>query len=177
MAMSTVGVIHTHSDTSRLLIAAYMLLAGLGLGFVMPNLTVFAQQNAGRKHLGIATALLQSLRMIGGMAGTAVVGTIVNNSYIAGVRDSLRQNDAQQWFPQLKDPQILVNPAAHEAFLKQAHGLGRDGGALIDGARLALVDGIHHGQFLALAVSLIALWCVWRMPRVQLSRRAAPAGE
>lgn len=177
MATSTVGVINTHSDTPRLLIAAYMLLAGLGLGFVMPNLTVFAQQNAGRKHLGIATALLQSLRMIGGMAGTALVGTIVNNSYLAGVRESLRRGDAQQWFPQLRDPQVLVNPSAHEAFLTQVDSLGRDGGALIDGARLALVSGIHHGQFLALAVSLIALWCVWRMPQVRLARRPAPAGE
>jgi len=177
LAASTVGVINTHSDTPQMLIAAYMLLAGLGLGFVMPNLTVFAQENAGRKNLGIATALLQSLRMIGGMAGTALVGTIVNASYISGVRESLRQSDAQQWFAQLRDPQILVNPSAHEAFLTQSAGLGTNGAALIDGARLALVNGIHHGQILALAVSLIALWCVWRMPRVRLSRRPAPAGE
>ena len=36
---------------------------------MLPNLTIFGQQVAGREHLGIATALLQSLRMIGGMIG------------------------------------------------------------------------------------------------------------
>src|SRR5690606_4851231 len=64
---ASAGLLLTHSSTPHGLIALYMGLAGLGIGFVMPNLTVFGQQIAGREHLGIATALLQSLRMVGGM--------------------------------------------------------------------------------------------------------------
>lgn len=90
MALSCLGIVTTHNYTAHGLIAAYMLMAGLGMGFIMPNLTVFAQQTAGRSHLGIATALLQSLRMIGGMLGTAVVGTMVNHSYFSGVESTLR---------------------------------------------------------------------------------------
>src|SRR3546814_15123606 len=66
-------------STPKPLVVIYMILAGLGLGFVMPNLTVFAQETAGRSLLGISTAMLQSVRMIGGMLGTTIVGTLVTN--------------------------------------------------------------------------------------------------
>ena len=81
-------------------------------GFVLPNLTVFAQQTAGREHLGIATALLQSLRMVGGMVGTALTGTLVNQMYSSGVRNALSADHAMQWHARLADPQILIDRAA-----------------------------------------------------------------
>jgi EmrB/QacA subfamily drug resistance transporter len=176
MALSCLGIVTTHSYTSHGLIAAYMLMAGLGMGFIMPNLTVFAQQTAGRTHLGIATALLQSLRMIGGMLGTAVVGTMVSHSYFSGVESTLHGASAQ-WLPELNDPQMLVNPAAQTQFLAQLAHQGQDGTSLIEIARVALVGAIHEGQLIALAVAIFALWCVRRVPLVQLARppKAEPA--
>lgn len=145
MALSCLGIVTTHNYTAHGLIAAYMLMAGLGMGFIMPNLTVFAQQTAGRSHLGIATALLQSLRMIGGMLGTAVVGTMVNHSYFSGVESTLRGASAR-WLPQLDDPQMLVNPEAQTQFLAQLAHQGQDGTSLIEIARVALVGAIHEGN-------------------------------
>ena len=173
MAFSCLGIVTTHSYTSHLLIGGYMLMAGLGMGFIMPNLTVFAQQTAGRSHLGIATALLQSLRMIGGMLGTAVVGTMVSHSYFNGVESTLRGASAQ-WLPKLNDPQMLVNPAAQTEFLAQLAHQGQDGTSLIEIARIALVGAIHEGQLIALAVAVFALWCVRRVPLVQLVRPSKP---
>jgi EmrB/QacA subfamily drug resistance transporter len=181
MCLATAGVISTHNYTPRWLIATYMLAAGLGLGFIMPNLTVFAQQTAGRTHLGIATALLQSLRMVGGMIGTAVVGTMVSHSYISGVRASLESSQAMRWLDTLDDPQILVNPDAQAHFLQQAAALGRNGAALLEAARVSLVGAIHDGQIIVLAIGILSLWFVRRVPPVQLTRRtkvaSAPAGE
>jgi len=173
MAFSCLGIVTTHSYTSHLLIGAYMTMAGLGMGFIMPNLTVFAQQTAGRSHLGIATALLQSLRMIGGMLGTAIVGTMVSHSYFSGVESTLRGASAQ-WLPKLNDPQMLVNPAAQTEFLAQLAHQGQDGTSLIEIARVALVGAIHEGQLIALAVAVFALWCVRRVPLVQLVRPSKP---
>jgi len=177
MAASCMGIVTTHNYTPHWLIAGYMMMAGLGMGFIMPNLTVFAQQTAGRTHLGIATALLQSLRMIGGMLGTAVVGTMVNHSYFSGVESTLRGTSAQ-WLPQLDDPQMLVNPVAQTQFLAQLAHQGQDGASLIEIARVALVGAIHEGQLIALAVAVLALWCVRRVPLVQLARvpKPEPAG-
>lgn len=169
MALSCLGIVTTRHDTPRGLIAAYMLIAGLGVGFIMPNLTVFAQQTAGRAHLGIATALLQSLRMIGGMLGTAVVGTLVSHRYVSSVESTLRGASAR-WLPQLNDPQMLVNPAAQTQFLAQLAHQGQDGAPLIEIARVALVGAIHQGQLIALAVAVLALWCLRHLPLVQLTR-------
>ena len=37
MALSCLGIVTTHNYTAHWLIAGYMLLAGLGMGFIMPN--------------------------------------------------------------------------------------------------------------------------------------------
>src|SRR3546814_18546322 len=85
-----------------------MMASGLGLGFVLPNLTVYAQETAGRSLLGIATAMIQSVRMIGGMLGMAIVGTLVTHYYISGVRDAVSHAGAGAWHSMLEDPQVLV---------------------------------------------------------------------
>jgi hypothetical protein len=110
------------------------------------------------------------------MLGTAVVGTMVSHSYFSGVESTLRGASAQ-WLPELNDPQMLVNPAAQTQFLAQLAHQGQDGTSLIEIARVALVGAIHEGQLIALAVAIFALWCVRRVPLVQLARppKAEPA--
>ncbi|WP_293025305.1 MFS transporter [Pandoraea sp.] len=172
LTLSCVGMVLTHRWTSHSLIAIDMLVGGLGLGFVMPNLTVFAQEVSGRANLGIATALLQSLRMIGGMLGTALVGTLVTHSYLSGVRASLAASGAMQWLPKLDDPQILVNPQAQKSFIDLLQQAGKNGEPLIEAARLSLVAAVHSGLMLGLVVTIISLWWVRRVPAIRLSRGA-----
>jgi hypothetical protein len=175
MCLATAGIISTHNYTPGWLIGTYMLAAGLGLGFIMPNLTVFAQETAGRAHLGIATALLQSLRMVGGMIGTAVVGAMVSHSYISGVRASLDGSQGLRWLDSLDDPQILVNPSAQTQFLQQVAAVGRDGASYLEAARVSLVSAIHDGQIIVLAIAILSLWFVRRVPPVRLTRRSKVA--
>jgi hypothetical protein len=111
--------------------------------------------------------------MIGGMLGTAIVGTMINHSYFSGVESTLRGASAR-WLPELNDPQMLVNPEAQTQFLAQLAHQGQDGTSLIEIARVALVGAIHEGQLIALAVAVFALWCVRRVPPVQLIRPSTP---
>ena len=64
--------------------AASMGVAGVGLGFIFNNLNVFAQELSGPARFGITTALIQSTRMVGGMLGTATIGTLVSRSLALG---------------------------------------------------------------------------------------------
>ncbi len=64
----------------HLLGAVSMASAGVGLGFILNNLNVFAQELSGRTRFGIITGLMQSTRMVGGMLGTATIGTLVARS-------------------------------------------------------------------------------------------------
>ncbi|KAG0194314.1 hypothetical protein DFQ28_000560 [Apophysomyces sp. BC1034] len=172
LALSCAGAAVSTRSMPYALLMAFMTLGGLGLGFVMPNLTVFVQQTAGREHLGIATALLQSLRMIGGMIGAAVTGTLVSHLYASGVRDTLARSHADPWFDAFSDPQVLINRDAQHQLIQQLGAAGHNGVTLLEGAREALVGAIHIGVALA---ALVALWTVWharRVPPVQLARAA-----
>jgi len=72
----------------RILLAFFF--SGLGLGFLMPNLTLFMQMLAERRDLGVASALIQTTRAVGSAVGTALVGVVIAyTSVLAGVRIGL----------------------------------------------------------------------------------------
>ena len=180
LTAACLGIVTTHHDTPHVLFGFYMFLAGVGIGFTMPNLTIFAQHSADRTLLGIATATLQSTRMVGGMLGTAIVGTIVSHSYLWRVTDVLRSENALQWLPQLRNPQVLVDPEAQQTLAAQLSQHGSQASELLEHVREALVAGIHNGQVLAVLVALTGLWLARRVPVIQLvrpDRRKAPPKE
>ena len=154
--------------TSHGLLLILMMMGGLGLGFVNPNLMIFSQVTAGREVLGIATAMQQSLRMVGGMLGTALIGTVVSYRYASAMGSALRHAQAQRWAAAFADPKILVDKAAQTALLLHLRQAGDDGAMLLGQAREALVGSIHLGLAMAAIVGALATWRVCRVPYVQL---------
>ncbi|AOY94797.1 MFS transporter [Cupriavidus sp. USMAA2-4] len=175
LALACLGLSQATRDMSRHLLLALMLVGGFGLGFIMPNLTVFAQQTAGRTQLGIATAMLQSLRMVGGMAGTALIGTLVDRRYADGVRAALAGAGANDWMPRLGDPQVLIDKAAQSGLLAQLHQAGHNGALLLEQARLSLVGAIHLGLVLGAVVAALGIWLARRVPPIKLERAVKQA--
>ncbi|QBQ95892.1 MDR family MFS transporter [Paraburkholderia pallida] len=171
LAFACFAVALASHNTPHALLMAVMIVGGLGLGFVMPNLTVFAQQTAGREHLGIATALLQSLRMIGGMFGTALTGTMVTQLYTSGVHKALDADHAMHWFSQLSDPQILINRDAQHALIGELAQAGHNGAPLLEAAREALVGAIHLGIAVAAVIAVVSIWRTRRVPPIKLQRK------
>lgn len=137
-----------------------MSLGGLGLGFVNPNLVIFSQVMAGRQALGIATAMQHSLRMVGGMIGTALVGSVVRFHYAASVD------------PNFADPQILVDQRIQDAVLSRLHAGGHDAAALLLQSREALSASIHLGVFITVLVGAVAIWRVSRVPHIPFATHA-----
>jgi len=174
LALACLGVVVATRAMPQWLLMSFMIVGGLGLGFVMPNLTIFAQQTAGREHLGIATALLQSLRMIGGMIGTALTGTLVSHMYASGVRSALDNDHASQWFADLGDPQILINRDAQTTLLGQLTDAGHNGAMLLETAREALVSAIHLGLAMAAIIAVVSVWQSRRVPPIKLQRKLEP---
>jgi len=99
-----------------------------------------------------------------------LVGTLVHHSYVSRVRSALEEAHATQWFTSLGDPQILINKAAQSQLMAQLHAIGQDGTALLESARVSLVSSIHAGQMLSVAVAVIAIWQMRRLPRLKLRR-------
>ncbi|SDV48182.1 MDR family MFS transporter [Chitinasiproducens palmae] len=171
--VACIGLAVATTDLPRVVLMVGMLCGGVGLGFILPNLTVFAQQTAPREQLGIATALLQSLRMVGGMIGAALVGTTIQAVYHAGVRRSLGEN-TQHWYGRLADPQLLVNAVDRQRFVTDATAHGDNGALLVEAARHSLVGAIHIGIAIAALVTVYAMWRTRRVPPVSLHRKLEP---
>lgn len=67
-----------------------MSFCGIGLGFLLPNFTLFMQMLAERRDVGVASALVQTTRALGSAFGTAAVGMLVARISIhAGVQIGL----------------------------------------------------------------------------------------
>jgi EmrB/QacA subfamily drug resistance transporter len=142
-----------------------ILLAGLGLGFILLNLSVFTQTLVARQYLGIATALQQSLRLVGGLLGTACMGALVNGLYAWQLTGRLAQAGQQQALELLSDPQVL------------SHGGGRLTPELLELGRSALVEAMSTGLFICAGLAFVALLVLHRLPVVQLIPVAAAAGS
>jgi len=54
-----------------------MTFCGVGLGFLLPNFTLFMQMLAEQRDVGVASALVQTTRALGSAFGTALVGVII----------------------------------------------------------------------------------------------------
>jgi EmrB/QacA subfamily drug resistance transporter len=54
-----------------------MSLCGIGLGFLLPNFTLFMQMLVEQRDVGVASALIQTTRALGSAFGTAIVGIAV----------------------------------------------------------------------------------------------------
>jgi EmrB/QacA subfamily drug resistance transporter len=168
LAISYAGMAFVGRDSPPAVTVICMVLGGVGLGFLMPNLTLFAQEAVPRSELGIVTAMLQSVRLIGAMLGTASVGALVNELYEGGVHRAVAERNADTLEHRLADPQVLVNESSRQGFVEEANGIGLDGLALIASAREALVSAIHWGLLVGAGAALAALWRARAVPKIVL---------
>ena len=97
--------------------AVYMIILGVGLGFVMPVMNIAVQNEFGQKDLGVATSSIQLFRGLGSTIGIAIFGAMLtsgltihignadNSAYI----NNLKQNPAiTQRFSDLTDTNTLL---------------------------------------------------------------------
>ncbi|MFB6630213.1 MDR family MFS transporter [Streptomyces sp. NPDC056362] len=82
--LSTIG-----SDTSFGLTSVYMAVMGVGVGMLMQNLVLAAQNDVAASELGAATSVLSFFRSLGGTIGTSVLGAILANRVAAEITKGL----------------------------------------------------------------------------------------
>ena len=170
LGLACAGIMTASRTTPDAVWILYMAMGGTGLGFVMPNLTVYAQEAAGRSFLGIATAMLQSVRMIGGMLGMAIVGALVTHYYARGIHELVSHGDMAAWAKPLQDPRILMSAAAEKQFLNRLQSIGHDGVAAMEAARESLSAAIQMGMLATLLMAVLGLIWVRRVPPIRFTR-------
>jgi len=80
---------HIALDTNRVVLGIWMFVLGVGIGQVMPVLTLAVQNAVERKDLGTATSSVVFFRSIGSTFGAALFGAILTNRLAAHLKDAL----------------------------------------------------------------------------------------
>ena len=169
--ISALAMTQATMTTSHTMIVVAMALGGLGLGLLLPNLTLIVQASAERTQLGVATAMLQSMRMVGSMMGAALIGSIISTRYISKVNDMLVANHSSQLASWLNDPQILFNHERVAKFLCVVSLPRQDAINFLAGARNSLVSAIHDSQWFIVVFVVLAFWLAFRIPVINIHGR------
>lgn len=77
VAFSLLGTMSIHTD--RITAIAYIIVLGIGMGIIMPMLTIAVQSTVGPRRRAVATSATQFFRSIGGTLGMAVLGAAFNS--------------------------------------------------------------------------------------------------
>ena len=170
VAISCLALSLTEPSTSYWVLGLSMLTGGFGMGFIFNNLNVFGQELAGRGRFGITTAVIQSTRMVGGMLGTAIIGTLVTRTYIARVPAALRSSVGtlpDSLVNRLRDPEVLVDRRGAEVFLQHLNQSTGHANLLLPVVRHVFVACIHLGFALTAFAAMAAVWQVGRISHMR----------
>ncbi|WP_407944637.1 MDR family MFS transporter [Paenibacillus swuensis] len=76
-------------NTTKLTASSFMVVLGLGMGLVMPILTLALQESFPKSQLGVVTSSSQFFRQIGGTFGMTILGAIMNSKSTHLLHDRL----------------------------------------------------------------------------------------
>jgi EmrB/QacA subfamily drug resistance transporter len=172
------------TNSTQAIVALYLAVTGLGLGWIMPTANLAVQSTVDRRLLGVATSATQFIRSIGATVGTAVIGSIVTKGYAEGLVAHAPARASQRLVSALENPQALVSEGAREALTRAASAFpGGEPlvGQVIQTARESLSNSIHEGFVFTLFASGFAIIAALLMKNVRLEARntetTAPGDE
>jgi EmrB/QacA subfamily drug resistance transporter len=133
--------------TSYWSIVPGLMLTALGLAATMTPATTAITGSLSRAQQGVASALNDTSREIGGALGIALMGSIFNAQYRSEVGDVAARLDPTQG-------QLVKDGIAGATEVAQS--MGRDGAPVLDAARHALVDAWAGSMWIGAAIAVIA---------------------
>jgi len=155
------------SDPAYYLVLIFSL-CGFSLGFQIPNLIVQIQALVAKADLGASSALVQTLRTLGGMFGASIGGVIVNYKFQEGVNTELSQAGITdpRVLKLFETPQILVRSLDQQSLSDLATQLGFSAPDLIAHTRVLLIDGVHNALYFCVVLAFISFWVSLKLPNL-----------
>jgi EmrB/QacA subfamily drug resistance transporter len=119
--LSTIGA-GTHFG----LLSVYMAVMGIGVGMMMQNLVLAAQNDVPAAELGAATSVLSFSRSMGGTIGTSVLGAILANRVASETAKSLKEAGVAPGGSQAGEggvPDMTALPTPMRGIVEHAYGV------------------------------------------------------
>jgi EmrB/QacA subfamily drug resistance transporter len=139
-----------HEGSSVWDAVVYLVITGVGLGFVMANYIVAAQNVCRKDEIGIVTSGMSLFRGLGGTIGVTVLGVIVNHTMVQQLNQNL-PNGAMAALPTTDVTSLggyLLTPAVNSM-----------PSAIVEAIRLSLSNSITY-MFLIGTVFVLACWVI-----------------
>jgi EmrB/QacA subfamily drug resistance transporter len=184
MAASFILLANLTVHTKTLAVTGCMVLLGIGMGLVMPLLTIALQESFPRTELGVVTSSSQFFRQIGGTFGMTILGAVLNarsSALLTAQLDPLLQRiPANPMVAQLKS-MIETNAQGLYSSLLNPNALAQMPAAfkntLVPVLKSALVESLHSVFWFGLVFILLGVVCSLFLGKIQISsrRRARPA--
>ena len=153
--LSTMG-----PETTQLWSSVFMFVTGLGLGFIMPTLTIAVQNVVDRKNLGVATTSVTFSRTLGSGIGVSVLGAILSNQLTNRLGSSSLGPTAAQ---QLADAGSNISPQVLATLPTKA----------VPIVKVALANSIDQLFLAGSAVLGIGFLVALTLPSLELGEEAA----
>lgn len=139
-----------HEGTSLIDAIFYLIITGLGLGFVMSNYIVAAQNVVTKAQIGITTSVMSLFRGLGGTIGVTVLGAVVNRQMAVELGKNLPAG-ASAYLPTTD-----VNSIGGILLTPQASLLPPD---IVEAIKLSLSNSITY-MFLIGTIFVLAAWVI-----------------
>ncbi|MFC4775772.1 MDR family MFS transporter [Paenibacillus sp. GCM10023252] len=152
------------TSTSRMIIAVFMVIVGLGMGVSFSLLNISTLSEVPPQYKGTASSLITFFRTIGSALGVTVFGALQKHGFQAGVKEipGIRPEMAEE----IKGGQALLDPAVQAKL-----GLTPD---LISQLLGKLADSIIVIFQWATLLPILAIIFVFLMGRARLAEAKAP---
>ncbi|MEV6757105.1 MDR family MFS transporter [Streptomyces sp. NPDC051214] len=114
------------ADTHFGLLSVFMVVMGIGVGMLMQNLVLAAQNDVPASELGAATSVLSFFRSLGGTIGTSVLGAILANRVATEMTKGLDQAGVPAGSGQAAGhgvPDMTTLPAPMREIVEHAYGV------------------------------------------------------
>lgn len=131
-----------------------ILCLAVGMALTMTPLTTLIMSAVPLGKAGVGSAMNDTTRELGGALGVAILGSLVTSTYTTSIGDAVSG---------LSDPQQAAARSGLVGAFGVAHELGAGGGAVIDAAKQAFVDGIGVAALTGAFVVAVAAVAVHRL--------------
>jgi len=163
-----------------------IVITGVGLGTTMPIYLIAIQNAVPHSVLGIATSTNTFFRTVGGALGLAVVGSVMNNTFLTKLTEDLPASltsviPAEQLSALADNPQALISPDALTQLQELFAGLGEQGAVLfqtlLTTLRGSLSSAIAEVFFISFLILIVALVFSLFIRQIPLRKHNDSAGE
>jgi hypothetical protein len=144
IAIAMILLSRMDGSTMRMEVLRNMVIAGLGMGLLLPVYTVAVQNAAPRQHMGAATASTTFFRSIGSTLGVAIFGSVLLTSYHKDFVSGIPAGTPSGALAPFSNPLMLVQirDQLEAQFSRYAGGIDLLH-TLLGNVRAALIHGLH----------------------------------